>query len=178
MVAGIFDETMLSFRKCAGLELSREPFCCAVSLEHPLAAKDRLEITDLYGEKLLLMHRKWSHYVDQLRDEIWKNHPQIHIVDFDFYSTDIFNRCESSNAVLLAIPGWANVHPLLKVIPVNWEYTIPYGLLHSPHPTKTVRAFWTWSERSAPMDNQKVYADQPRETSIGASLFVYCTLKE
>ena len=40
VVGGIFDETMLDLRKCAGLELSREPFCCAVSIHHRLAAKD------------------------------------------------------------------------------------------------------------------------------------------
>lgn len=35
VVGGIFDETMLDLRSCAGLELSREPFCCAVSIHHP-----------------------------------------------------------------------------------------------------------------------------------------------
>ncbi len=43
--------------------------------------------------------------------------------------------------VVLAIPGWANVHPLLKVIPVEWEHSIPYGILHSPEPTPTVQRF-------------------------------------
>lgn len=141
VVGGIFDETMLNLRCCDGLELSREPFCCAVSVHHPLAAKDRLTIQDLYGENLLLMKRNWSRYVDELRDEIWKNHSQIHIVDFEFYSMDVFNRCENGRDVLLAIPGWANVHPLLKVIPVDWEYSIPYGLLHAPEPSDTVRKF-------------------------------------
>lgn len=32
VIAGIFAETMLDLRSCAGLELSREPFCCAVSI--------------------------------------------------------------------------------------------------------------------------------------------------
>lgn len=141
VVGGIFDETMLDLRRCAGLELSREPFCCAVSIHHRLAAKNKLQIQDLYGENLLLIHRDWSHYVDQLRDDLWRNHPQIQIVDFDFYNTDIFNRCENSYDVLLAIPGWANVHPLLKVIPVEWDYSIPYGLLHSPHPSESVKRF-------------------------------------
>ena len=27
----------------------------------------------------------------------WQNHPQINIVDFDFYGMDIFNRCENTN---------------------------------------------------------------------------------
>lgn len=141
VIGGIFDETMLGLRHCAGLELSKEPFCCAVSIHHPLAAKDKLTIQDLYGENLLLMKRNWSQYVDELRDEIWKSHSQIRIVDFDFYSMDVFNRCENGNDVLLAIPGWANVHPLLKVIPVEWEYSIPYGLLHAPEPSETVRRF-------------------------------------
>ena len=141
VVAGIFDETMLDLRHCAGLELSREPFYCAVSIHHRLAAKDKLEITDLYGENLMLMRRNWSNYVDQLRDDIWKNHDQIHIVDFDFYSMEAFNRCENSNHILLAIPGWANVHPLLKVIPIEWEHSIPFGLLHSPQPSETVKKF-------------------------------------
>ena len=39
VVAGIFDETMLNLRQCAGLEISREPICCAVSLQHPLAKR-------------------------------------------------------------------------------------------------------------------------------------------
>ena len=141
IVGGIFDETMLSLRNCAGVQLSREPLCCAVSIHHRLAAKDKLLIEDLYGENLLMMRREWSHYVDKLRDDLQQNHNQIHIVDFEFYNMSIFNRCENSNDVLLAIPGWASVHPLLKVIPVEWEHSIPYGLLHSPHPSETVKHF-------------------------------------
>ncbi len=141
VVGGIFDETMLELRRCAGLELSREPFCCAVSIHHRLAEKDRLKPEDLYGENLMLMRRDWSHYVDRLRDDIWQNHSRIHIADFDFYSMEAFNRCENSNDVLLAIPGWASVHPLLKVIPVDWEHSIPFGLLHAPQPSGIVKQF-------------------------------------
>ena len=145
IVGGIFDDTMLDVRACAGLELIRGPFHCAVSIHHRLATKDKLQLSDLYGENLLLMHR--SRYVDQLRDDLWQNHPQINIVDFDFYGMDIFNRCENTNDVLLAIPGWANVHPLLKVIPVEWNHCIPYGILHSPTPTPIVQQFLDAAEK-------------------------------
>lgn len=141
IVAGIFDNTLLDVRKCAGFEISREPLCCAVSIHHRLADKNELSVQDLYGENLMLMHRGWSHYVDRLRDDIWENHNQIHIVDFDFYDVGVFNRCENSNDILMAIKNWANVHPLLRVIPVKWEHTIPFGLLHSPVPSKTVEKF-------------------------------------
>lgn len=141
VIGGIFDETMLKLRGCEGLELLRGKFYCAVSIHHRLAEKNKLQISDLYGENLLLMHRGWSHYVDQLRDDLWQNHPKINIVDFEFYSMDVFNRCENTNDVLLAVPGWANVHPLLKVIPVEWEHSIPYGILHSSNPTPVVQKF-------------------------------------
>lgn len=141
VVAGIFDETMLNLRQCAGLEISREPICCAVSIHHRLAQKDKLTVQDLYGEKLMLMRREWSHYVDLLRDDLWKNHPQIHIVDFDFYDVAAFNQCENNNCILMAVENWRYVHPLLKILPVDWNYTIPFGLLHSPNPSPTVKQF-------------------------------------
>ena len=141
VVAGIFDETMLNLRRCAGLELSREPICCAVSIHHRLAQKERLTVEDLYGENLMLMRREWSHYVDLLRDDIWKNHPQIHIVDFDFYDVAAFNQCENNNCVLMAVENWRYVHPLLKILRVDWDYTIPFGLLHAPAPSPVVERF-------------------------------------
>lgn len=141
VVAGIFDETMLNLRQCEGFEISREPLCCAVSIHHRLAEKNRLTIKDLYGENLMLMHRGWSHYVDLLRDEIWQDHNPIHIVDFDFYDVGVFNRCENTNDILMAVGVWAGVHPLLKVIPVEWEHAIPYGLLHSKTPSEAVGRF-------------------------------------
>lgn len=141
VVAGIFDDTMLHVRKCAGLEISRVPICCAVSINHKLAYKNKLSVQDLYGENFMLMHRGWSNYVDMLRDELWKNHPQINLVDIHFYDVDIFNRCENSNDILMAIENWQQVHPLLKIIPVQWNYTIPFGILHSPNPTKKVIRF-------------------------------------
>ena len=141
VVAGIFDETMLELRQCAGLELSKEPICCAVSVHHRLAQKESLTISDLYGENLMLMRRNWSHHVDLLRDDIWKNHPQIHIVDFDFYDVAAFNQCENNNCVLMAVENWRYVHPLLKILRVDWDYTIPFGLLHSPEPSSTVGRF-------------------------------------
>lgn len=139
VIAGIFDDAMLSLRKCNGIEIAREPFCCAVSIHHKLAKKEKLEIEDLYGENLMLMHRGWSEYVDILRDELWKNHPQINVIDFDFYDVEIFNRCENSNDVLLAVQSWKSVHPLIKMIPVNWNYGIPFGLLYSLEPSKKIK---------------------------------------
>lgn len=141
IVGGIFDETMLKLRQCQGMEISRQRICCAVSLNHRLASKEMLTFQDLYGENFLMMHRGWSNYVDELRDDIWKNHPQIRVVDFDIYSMEIFNRCENSNEILMAVENWKDAHPLLKIIPVEWKYTIPYGILYSTEPLELVKRF-------------------------------------
>lgn len=148
VVAGIFDGTMLDLRKCAGLEISKEPICCAVSVHHRLAQKESLTVRDLYGEKLMLMHRGWSYYVDLLRDDLWENHPQIHIEDFQFYDVAVFNQCENNNCVLMAVENWRYVHPLLKILPVDWGYTIPFGLLHSQNPSPLVSRFLDGVEKA------------------------------
>ena len=140
--AASFDDTML---KSAGVRRTGACSEARSTALFPFTIDWRQRInyrSQIFTAKIyMLMHRGWSHYVDQLRDDLWQHHPQIHIVDFDFYNMDVFNRCENTNDVLLAIPGWATVHPLLKVIPVEWNYSIPYGILHSPEPTPMVQLF-------------------------------------
>ena len=141
VVGGIFDETMLKLRGCSGMETSRQQLCCAMSVNHRLADRELLTFQDLYGENFLMMHRGCSNYVDELRDDIWKKHPEIRVTDFDIYSVEVFNRCENSNDILMAVENWKDVHPLLKVIPVDWKYTIPYGILYSQEPSPLVKRF-------------------------------------
>ena len=141
IVAGLFDDAFLKERRCAGLELCRTPILCAVSIYHPLAARARLQVEDLHGEDFMLIKRGWNKYLDAMRDDLWRDHPQVHIIDFDMFNIEVFNRCENSNNVLMTIDAWENVHPLLKTLPVDWDYSIPYGLLYSPSPSPTVERF-------------------------------------
>ena len=139
VIAGIFDETMLELRGCDGTEISREPFCVAVSIHHRLAKKEKITLDDLAGENLMIMQRGWSYYGDMLRDDMMKNHPEINIVDFNLYNVEAFNRCENNNEVLLAFKSWESVHPLIRIIPVEWDYTMPFGVLHSKKPSIKVK---------------------------------------
>ena len=138
VIAGIFDDAMLELRKCNGVELSREPFCVAVALHHRLAGKKVLTPENLKEERLLMMRKGWSCHVDALRAELTEKYPEITIADFDFYNVDIFNRCENSNDMLLAIKSWESVHPLMKILPVEWDYKMPYGLLYAKEPSEKV----------------------------------------
>lgn len=130
---------LLNYRQCAGLELCRETLCCAAGINHPLAQKDKLSVSDLYGQNLMLITRGQMGEADALRDWLTVKHLQVNIIDFDFYNTEVFNSCENGNNLLMAVPTWRDVHPLLKIIPVGWNFTMPFGLLHSPQPAPHVQ---------------------------------------
>lgn len=128
---GVCDSrTWLSYSQF--LPLGRYRKMVAVSREHRLAGKKRLEIEDLYGETLMMVRRGDSGVNDEIRNDLERNHPQIHIEDTpQFYDLSVFNRCAETGNVLLTIECWQEVHPGLVSIPVNWDYSIPYGLLYS-----------------------------------------------
>ncbi len=139
VVAGIFDAPMLRYRDCDGTEISEEPFCVCVPLSHPLAQKEILTLSDLAGERLMVLRKDYSSSMDAIRKDLSEHYPEIQIVDFDFYNVEAFNRCEHNNELLLGFKSWESVHPLLKIIPVEWKHTMPYGILHAKSPSPKVR---------------------------------------
>lgn len=141
IVSGWFDEKFWGYENCVAKKLEDEPICCALSINHPLAFKEKLKLTDFYGENVMLIRRGWNRHIDALRDEIWTEHPQINIIDIPFFNIDVFNRCESGNGILMGFKKWSNVHPLLKFVPVEWDYTIPFGILHAKNPSPCVKEF-------------------------------------
>lgn len=104
----------------------------AVPRGHRLAEKSMIELEDLYGETLMMVKRGDSEVNDFIRNDLEKNHPQIHIEDTpQFYDMSVFNHCAENGKVLLTIECWQDVHPGLVSVPVNWDYSIPYGLMYS-----------------------------------------------
>lgn len=118
--------------RCNFLALGRYKKMIAVPREHHLAGKSLIDIEDLYGETLMMVAHGDSGINDFLRNDLTKHHPEIHIEDTpQFYDLSVFNRCAETGNVLLSIECWQEVHPGLISIPVNWDYSIPYGLLYS-----------------------------------------------
>lgn len=104
--------------------------------------KKKLEISDLYGETLMMVEKGDSGTNDFIRNDIEKNHPQIHIENTSyFYDISVFNRCAETQNVLLSLECWKDVHPELVTLPVNWDYSIPFGLMYALHPSDSVLKF-------------------------------------
>lgn len=141
IVLGWFDENFWGYGNCFAQKLEDEPVKCAMSVNHRLAFRDKIKITDLYGENVMLIKRGWNKHTDAIRDELWSEHPQINIIDVPFFNVEAFNQCERGNNILIGFGKWENVHPLLRFVPIEWEYNIPFGILHSKEPTPPVREF-------------------------------------
>lgn len=128
--------------QCRFLPMGTYKKMVAVRREHPLAAKGRLELSDLYGQTLMMVKEGDSALNDRLRADLRANHPKIHLEDTSqYYDISVFNRCAETGNVLLTIECWQDVHPALVSIPVNWDYEIPYGLLYALEPCPDVERF-------------------------------------
>lgn len=140
-LVGVCDSTQWLAR-CRFYPLGTYRRCCALPRSHRLASKKKLKLTDLYGETLMMVRRGDSPGNDRVRDEIERNHPQIHIEDTpSFYDIEVFNRCEQNNAILSIPECWKDIHPALTAIPVDWGFNIPYGLLYAQDPPEDILRF-------------------------------------
>ena len=128
--------------QCRLLPLGTYRKMVAVRREHPLAAKKRLELSDLYGQTLMMVQEGDSPLNDRLRADLRTNHPKIHLEDTPhFYDISVFNRCAETGNALLTLECWQDVHPALVTLPVNWDYAIPYGLIYALEPSEDVKRF-------------------------------------
>lgn len=135
-------DSKLWLNQCNMLPLGHYKKMCAVSKEHPLAQKKHLNISDLYGETLMMVKQGDSKVNDILREDLNRNHPAIQIEDTpQFYDISVFNRCAETGKVLLVLECWQDIHPALVSIPVEWEYSSPYGLLYAANPSANVVKF-------------------------------------
>ncbi len=117
------------------------PLCIACSRSHPLASKERLTLQDLYGQTLWIAARGVDDYQDRVRDDLEQNHPQIQLKDSLYLNLGGFNQLVASQDVAISALCWSGVHPLLATIPVEWEHTLPYGLIYAKDPPKEVLQF-------------------------------------
>lgn len=128
--------------RCNFLALGRYKKMIAVSREHRLAGREMVDIEDFYDETLMMVAPGDSGVNDFLRNDLEKHHPKITIEDTPpFYDLSVFNRCAETGNILLTIECWQEVHPGLVTIPVNWDYSIPYGLLYSFDAPEDVHRF-------------------------------------
>ncbi|MCH5276541.1 MAG: LysR family transcriptional regulator [Desulfovibrionaceae bacterium] len=122
--------------------LAQQRCCVALSRKHRLAARERLTWDDLEGESLMLVRRGVAPVLDRMRDEIEQHHAGIHIIDMPhIYDAEAFNQCEQRGCLMETPEIWADIHPSLVTLPMNWDYTMPYGVVYAKNPSAVFHEF-------------------------------------
>jgi len=133
------------------LLLDHIPCRVALSRKHRLAKKRQLTWSDLDGETFMLIQRGDSPVLNQMRDDIVKNHPNIKIKDaLNKYDAAIFNECDQMNCLMETLDIWTDIHPSLVTLPMEWEYKMPYGIVYAKSPSQAVHDFISVIQENIP----------------------------
>ncbi len=124
------------------LLLDELPCRVAVPRKHRLSKKSRLTWPDLDGETLMIIKSRETPVLSRMRDDIAENHPRVRVADAsDFYDTSAFNECERMNYLMETLDIWADIHPSVVTLPMEWDYAIPYGIVYAKKPSEQMKAF-------------------------------------
>lgn len=150
IVAGIYSQNLLKERNCLALKLYESSLALAIPRTHPLASKEIINIEDLTNEKILILKKGYLKDIDRLRIDLLSKNPSIILEEIPFFNVKAFNQCVNENKLMIVIPEWKNIHPMLKIIPVQWHYTIPFGIMYSKQPSNDVQYFLNKIEKLQP----------------------------
>ena len=139
VVAGLYDENFLKERRCLAAHMYDKRILLAVPVSHALSAESLITPEKLKSRKVLFIRRGWNVYVDNLRDKLEAT--GVKTEDFAMFNISAYNRAVTENTPIITVEGWEDDHPLLKLIPADWEDSIPFGVFYSPKPSKLVKRF-------------------------------------
>ncbi len=133
----------LQWQQEYGILLLRHLPCrVGVPRSNPLSAKKSLTWEDLDGETLMLITSGFSPVMKRMADDIRRDHPHIHLADIPYYyDTGVFNRAVQMGFLTETLDIWKEAHPSLVVLPAEWDYAMPYGIVYPKEPRRPVRQF-------------------------------------
>lgn len=141
IIAGVFDERFLTRYNCAGVVLERVPIGLSVATGDPLAEQDRIGLAELSGHKIFLLRFGMLEDFDSAQTELLARIPDARFTEFDLLDIDVFNRALTEEGLILNIACWSDVHPLFRLIELDWTVTARFGFMLPKEPSETVRRF-------------------------------------
>ena len=142
LFVGPYNYSMPNYGDSSFFHLFDYPCECGVPITNPLVKKEQLTINDLNQQHFALLKKGLSPKLDQLRQQIKLKSPHIKIIDVDtYYDTDVFNQALNHDFLIETLPIWKNVHPGIVNKPIDWDITMPYGIIYSSNASQVVRKF-------------------------------------
>ncbi len=120
------------------LHLYEAPMSCAVSIYSDLYSKDILRLEDLYGKTVSVWNHKRSSAYYDMRNLLGR-HPEIKVKDIPFEDERAFD--SKNDEIMLGYLTWNGINPFYRFIPLDIDYTVPYGIWYRRNPSAKVKAF-------------------------------------
>lgn len=149
ILVGVFNSKRMQ-EQASYLVLGSYRLTVSLSKNHRLAGRERIELSDLAGERLMMVRLGDTESLDRFAEMLKESHPDITIEETDYYDVETFNMCEQRECVLLTLEAWKDVHPNLVTIPLVTDCVIPYGILYAKRPSPQVAGFMA---RLAPLSS-------------------------
>ncbi|MDR1603463.1 MAG: LysR family transcriptional regulator [Gracilibacteraceae bacterium] len=131
-----FDNKDFQFAK-----LTEDKHCCGMSRSHHLAKKNKIKLSDLRGEKLILYAKGITRADDMLREYISKHEPEARIIDISHYNSSLPLICELEGCILIYYSMYWKSFPTLVTKAVDWDFPIDIGLGYKTNPRPAVKKF-------------------------------------
>lgn len=126
-------------RKWDFYEICRVPIGIALERNHLLASRNTLTAEDLAGYEIALFKDTAFEGIRELCHTLEEVHSKL--IWLDAPSPSVFWECIFQHRLLLAPLCWSDILAGMTLRPVDWVYSIPYGILSRPCPRKAVSDF-------------------------------------
>ena len=114
----------------------------AVPTNHRLSQKDKIDLSELSHEKIMIITGGDSKQNKDILNKIKNNCENVEIKDAPFfYDINVFNTCEENGYLLITLDCWENVHPVFKTIPLSSGEKIASGVIYSKEPSTGASKF-------------------------------------
>ena len=106
-----------------------------MSRNHHLAVFEKVTLHDLIGETIIIKENDRNAFLHSLENQIKKEKLNIKVEQLpNFFDINTFNSLDETGKVLIVLESWAQVHPFVKTIPVDWGFVpcdVSYGLFYA-----------------------------------------------
>lgn len=120
-------------------EICRVPLGIAVEKNHTLANKEILALQDLANYEIGLFKDTTFDGVVELRQTL--KDADAELISLDNPSPSVFWECVFQHRLLLAPLCWSDILAGMTIRPVDWKFSIPYGIFSRPSPREVVSDF-------------------------------------
>ena len=106
----------------------------------PESAKNLLTIGDLASIPVVTIPRGVSNVADQARQYL-EDHG-IKTITVQQYDSTAVALCLSQQYAMLCPSCWQNLHPSMRLLPVDWSYQLQYGFFEARQVTPSAKVFF------------------------------------